>query len=485
MPALAAIRSGGAAGASTNITAWGKTMSTYVPPVAVAARKPLIVDRSELARFVEAIFPRAERGTFVSLRAFDQFCRDRPPELIWPVRLGADRSHLIARAVEAAARCAGTEHPTVFAPPIATFSNAVHAGTADLANGLAISAEQDVGDSTAGWHRLEQPLGPATIVVASGGYWTDPATGKPHAKLHTHWRLATPTRTPDDHERLRQARDLAARLIGADPTAAPPAHPLRWPGSWNTKDVPRLARIIAYNPDAEVQLDVALAALEAAAEAAGLEAAGMPQSNDPQAALPLLQSAMAAIPNNDRDVHYRTWILLGYACFRATGGADVGFALWDAWSRQSAKYDAKEQRATWRRIVRAVQRDTTRPTVGAGTIFFYAQQAGWSRPVSEPPAWLNDIPEHPGDDVVVHVVPLRDHGATRRYALGALRKGCKRVIDGDASTLRKELRALARFVRIGALTADEVAEALAVAAVEIGLPEHVVVPAIDNALGAA
>ena len=47
---------------------------------------------------------------------------------------------------------------------------------------------------------------------------------------------------------LRKARWLAAVLVGADRTAAPPAHPLRWPGSWNRKGEPRLAHIAISNP---------------------------------------------------------------------------------------------------------------------------------------------------------------------------------------------------------------------------------------------
>src|SRR5215472_8161248 len=35
-------------------------------------------------------------------------------------------------------------------------------------------------------------LGPPTVIVASGGKWTDPATGQIFDKLHLHWRLRTP-----------------------------------------------------------------------------------------------------------------------------------------------------------------------------------------------------------------------------------------------------------------------------------------------------
>jgi hypothetical protein len=81
------------------------------------------------------------------------------------------------------------------------------------------------------------------------------------------------------------------------------------------------------------------------------------------------------------------------------------------------------------------------------------------------------------------VVSLRDPAAMRRYAAGALRHASRRVAFGDVRTLRRELSALAGFTRIGVLTTEEVADALALAAVQAGLAEHEVVPAIDAALG--
>ena len=42
-------------------------------------------------------------------------------------------------------------------------------------------------------------------------------------------------------------------------------HCLRWPGSWHRKGEPRLCEIFTVNPDAEIDLDTALTALQAAA----------------------------------------------------------------------------------------------------------------------------------------------------------------------------------------------------------------------------
>jgi hypothetical protein len=98
---------------------------------------------------------------------------------------------------------------------------------------------------------LESILGPVTIAVASGGQWMDPETGVFEDKLHLHWRLKEPTRSSADHLRLKMAREMATKLVGADATNISVVHPIRWPGSWHRKGAPRLARIVSLNEGAE------------------------------------------------------------------------------------------------------------------------------------------------------------------------------------------------------------------------------------------
>jgi hypothetical protein len=43
-------------------------------------------------------------------------------------------------------------------------------------------------------------------------------------------------------------------------------HCLRWPGSWHRKGTARLCEIVSVSPDVEIDLDEALAALEAVAQ---------------------------------------------------------------------------------------------------------------------------------------------------------------------------------------------------------------------------
>ena len=48
------------------------------------------------------------------------------------------------------------------------------------------------------------------------------------------------------------------RLVGADPSNTPFAHPIRWPGSWHRKPTPRLARIVSVVEGNEIDLGEAM-----------------------------------------------------------------------------------------------------------------------------------------------------------------------------------------------------------------------------------
>ena len=100
-------------------------------------------------------------------------------------------------------------------------------------------------------------------MVRSGGRWTN-GNGEAEDKLHAHWRLRAPAEG-GDLAKLKEARDLATCLVSGDPSNKPVCHPIRWPGSWHRKAAPRLCEIAALEPDREINLDAALAALQAAA----------------------------------------------------------------------------------------------------------------------------------------------------------------------------------------------------------------------------
>ena len=232
---------------------------------------PLTADAGQIGDFADALFRYADPGTFASLRAFYDDVSSKFS--IAPHKLADDPAALAHAAVPWATRAARCARPVVFCPPIATFTNADKADEASLANGLALSVECDQA-AAAARAKLEWLLGPATVVVASGGEWTDPETGELQDKLHLHWRLSEPTRSADDHRLLKLARTLATGLVGGDASNKPVVHPLRWPGSWHCKGAPRLVRIVSLTKH-EIGLSDALERLQEAADA--VKASGCPQ----------------------------------------------------------------------------------------------------------------------------------------------------------------------------------------------------------------
>ena len=222
-------------------------------------------DRAQIEIFANTIFRHAGSQGFVAVRSFYED-EDLKPARISGTALSGGLPFLIDVAEDDARRAAQHPRPIVFCPPLATFTNKDRAREQDIAEGLALSVECDERPQEAR-AALEKILGPATVIVKSGGLWTS-GNGQAEDKLHLHWRLAKPARG-GDLAKLKQARDLAARLVGGDPSNKPVCHPIRWPGSWHRKAEPRLCAIETLNGDSEIHLDAALAALrEAAPESA-------------------------------------------------------------------------------------------------------------------------------------------------------------------------------------------------------------------------
>src|SRR4029077_4900621 len=152
------------------------------------------------------------------------------------VRINGDGfGALVDAAFALASACAAAAEAVVFAPPIATFNKADKADAGSLANGPCFPVEIDADPATAR-EKLEAVLGPPTIAMQSGGLWIDQATGEPCPKQHVHWRMEQRTRTPIEHDFLREIRGRATALAGGDASAVPMVHPLRWAGSVHRKD---------------------------------------------------------------------------------------------------------------------------------------------------------------------------------------------------------------------------------------------------------
>jgi Protein of unknown function (DUF3987) len=231
-------------------------------------RGPLLEpDREELSAFINALFKHAGNKGFVSLRAFYEDNSGKTFNISGK-SLKRGLKFICKAAADDARRAANATRGVVFCPPVAVFNNEKRAREQDLLRGLVLSVESDQ-RAQEGREKLETLLGPATAVIASGGEWVDPDTGEVQEKLHLHWRLNKAVQDKQALVMLKTARDLAARLVGADPTNKSVVHPIRWPGSWHRKGEPKLCRIIAINPDAEIDLDQALQTLQQATQAKG------------------------------------------------------------------------------------------------------------------------------------------------------------------------------------------------------------------------
>jgi primase-like protein len=271
---------------------------------------------------------------------------------------------LIDKALHDAELAANAEEKIVFAPPIATFKKGYFAREDNLAEGLVINAECDTHAQEAR-AKLERLLGPATVVVESGGEWVDPDTGELKPRLHVHYRLKVPARGEEALAKLRLARKLATAIVGGDASNINAVHPIRWAGSWHRKGEPKLARIVSLNADAEIDLDEALEILQQAAPS--VECAEPASNEDKQADPDLIYAAMVVIPNND--VSRDEWNKKGMAIFAATGGHQRGFEAFAMWSKKSSKSHGGHVKR-WKNYRRHP------PTkISAGSIIYWANEA--------------------------------------------------------------------------------------------------------------
>ena len=332
----------------------------------MTAKVRLAADRVEIARFVDATFRYADDGTDAVLRTF----AEGSSEVLGTVRVplnGAGLEPIVEHAAHQATKAANTVRSAVFAPPVATFVGN-RARERDLGNGLVLTVEADQAPTIAR-RNLQFVLGPPTVVVASGGHWTDPETGEVEDKLHLHWRCKEPSRTSSEHALLKRARALACSFVGADATAITPAHPLRWPGGWHRKGEPRLTQIIDLRPDVEIEPAEAIELLDPLIPmphkrprpCVGTAAISELDEQD-------LVALSEIIANADRE--WADWNRLGLALFSASGGSDTGFAAFNCISRRSAKHDTNENRRRWEHYCRFPP-----DRLGPGTLVYEARQA--------------------------------------------------------------------------------------------------------------
>jgi hypothetical protein len=353
-------------------------------------------DREQLLDFVSTVFGRATEGLWVPLRTYCEGANRRPwRSELWSWQKLGSLASLADAAGDLAWAAAIAAGPVVFCCPLASFETRDKASEANLAEAFTISVELDEYPERAR-ERAEDLLGPATLVVASGGSWFDPETEEEQNKLHLHWVLREPARSFAKLVKLGEARRRLAQLLGGDPTGAPISHCYRWPDSWHRKSDAVLCRSLEYRPEIIGDLDDAYACIETAEHEEWTREAvdrttqrrerivRVVHSGELGTDISDIAAALETIPNPDRAEadsnrgrQWKMWKRTLMAVWAATEGADAGKELALAWSAKSDIHDLAGFEEAWRDI-----EGSPPDRLGVGTLFYMARQAdaSWRKP---------------------------------------------------------------------------------------------------------
>lgn len=160
-----------------------------------AGKSHLAADADQVRRFVKSVFRNCvdeNRRPFTGrlvLRAFEH----RRNKCVLSKELPFGPA-FVSAVVEEAGKIANrpADEAAVFAPPPCLFNPfSDKARQADVIAAPVIAVDLDKADPDEARRKLEALLGPATLVIASGGVWIGP-DGSKKPKLHLYWRLKHP-----------------------------------------------------------------------------------------------------------------------------------------------------------------------------------------------------------------------------------------------------------------------------------------------------
>ena len=204
------------------------------------------------------------------------------------------------------------------------------------------------------------PLDPSLVVESSPG------------KFHRYWLVADHW-AADEQGRMDFA-GVMERLVesyGSDKNAKDISRVLRLPGFLHRKDParPHMVHIIEASERRYTREEIMRAFPPAEREKPRQERREFhPGDCDEER----VADALRVIPADDRDI----WLQVGMALKDELG--DRGRPLWDNWSSTcKEKFKDRHQERTWRSF--------RRNGIGIGTLFYHAQQHGWSPPRRDPP----------------------------------------------------------------------------------------------------
>ena len=138
-------------------------------------------------------------------------------------------------------------------------------------------------------------------------------------------------------EDFRGAQEALLEKFGGDRNVKSVEHVMRVPGFLHRKGEPFLCRIHTVNQRPPYRADE----FEKKPQPVYVPSA----DSDDEVNLKAAGEAVIFIANPN--LPWVEWNRIGMAIFRATGGSEEGFEIFDRWSRRSAKYNARTTRARW------------------------------------------------------------------------------------------------------------------------------------------
>jgi hypothetical protein len=195
------------------------------------------------------------------------------------------------------------------------------------------------------------PLEPSMVIESSPGHF------------HRYWLVAD--EWPTDERGRADFTAVMERMIetyGSDKNAKDISRVPRLPGFLHRKADPHLVHIVEASGRrySRAEIITAFPPVERA-QKAHTERTWTPQHDAEQR----IRDALYSIDPHDRDV----WLECGMAIKDHLG--EAGRQLWDDWSRQSDKYNERDQDRTWNSL--------KRDGITIGTLFHHAQQAWLER----------------------------------------------------------------------------------------------------------
>jgi uncharacterized protein DUF3631/primase-like protein/DNA primase RepB-like protein len=206
------------------------------------------------------------------------------------------------------------------------------------------------------------PLTPSMIVESSPG------------RKQRYWLVSD--EWPTDEQGRKDFATVIGRMVasyGNDKAAVDISRVLRVPGFLHRKGQPQLVRLIEVSGKRYTRAEIMAAFPPVERQQKTTSHTEWKPRGDEDARI---REALNHINADDRDV----WVQVGMAIKSHMG--EAGRSMWDDWSRQSSKYDERDQEYTWRTF--------RRNDIGIGTLFHHAKQAGWQdtkRSKNEYAAW--------------------------------------------------------------------------------------------------